>query len=773
MQRVFRALYLVVVVVSTIVQQGQARPVEDLHSGCLTHFEDKKYDHLRNRSLELRRESLPRLFPVGTSSRFSTLSFPSERVGISAILPPAEVLPQLTSTIDRVLVVLVEFGEDDLGSTVDHNKIAQPLPPKDTTIWEEDFNTQYYQRMLFSREPYVHSMANYYYEQSSGRYTVEGQVVGWFKLPHSAKYYGEDLKVGDNVRHDMKNGPVWKVVVDAITSAHTHIDWNYFDQEDRYDYDGDGNVREPDGYVDHLMVVHAGMGQEAGGGEQGEDAMWSHRFMANYMPGGGAARLGPKKYSQQGGVKLPGEMDVWALDYTLMPENGGVGVFAHEYGHDLGLPDLYDTNPVNDSQSSVAFWSIMSSGSWTAGESLKLSTMPTHLEAWGKMQLGWLDYEEVSLQSLQSPKRIVLDRASFQGRNVQGIKINLPPREKRVHVADPTSGRTLYHGGLGDLLDTSMMRIFDFTHVHTDKLTLTFNVSYDIEENYDYAYVEVLSQDGKFVSIPGSITTNYNPYRLNLGYGITGKSFGWEKAVFDLTPYIGKSVSLRIRYKTEAHDFGTGIAVDDIMIPEISYYNNAELGNNDWTMTGFQKLFYGDYVENYEHYYLAEWRSLFGYDEALSRVYKGMPEGPDLPDVEFYKYAPGLILWYRNLKYREGDNRVGMHPGEGFLVAVDAHPEPRMLTEERPWSTHVQLFDAAFSLKNIFPFELTGLLGEKKTLSAPAQSTFDDAVKYYFEEDPDNSVKVPNMGLQLQVLQTSFDGSSAVIEIRNKNSRPL
>ncbi len=773
MQRVFRTLYLVVVVVSTIVQQGEARPVEDLHSGCLTHFQNKKYDHLRNRSYELRRESLPRLFPISTGSSFSTLTSSSERIGISAIIPPAETVPQPTQTIDRVLVVLVEFGEDDLGKPVDHNKISKPLPPKDSTLWEEDFNVQYYQRMLFSRESHFSSMANYYYEQSSGRYTVEGQVIGWFKLPHSAKYYGEDQKTDEGSRHDMKNGSVWKVVADAILSAQIDIDWNYFDQEDRYDYDGDGNLREPDGYVDHLMVVHAGMGQEAGGGEQGDDALWSHRFMANYMPGGGSAHAGPKKYQQNGGIKLFGQEDMWALDYTLMPENGGLGVFAHEYGHDLGLPDLYDTNPVNNSQSAVAFWSIMSSGSWTAGENLRLGTMPTHLEAWGKMQLGWLDYEEVSLPSLRSPKRILLDRASFKGRHAQGLKINLPPSERRVAVAEPTSGQTLYHGGLGNRLDTWMMRIFDFKNVTSEKLTLMFNVSYDIEENYDYAYVEVLAEDGKFVSIPGSMTTNHNPYHLNLGNGITGQSLGWEKAVFDLTPFIGKIISLRIRYKTEANDFGTGLAIDDIMIPEISYLNNVENQSMDWQLQGFQKLLYGQYFEKHEHYYLAEWRSYSGYDEALSRVYKGMPPGENLPDVEFYKYAPGLVLWYRNLEYREGDNQVGRHPGEGFLLAVDAHPEPRMLTAEKPWSTPVQIFDAAFSLINILPFELTDLLGEKKNFSASAQATFDDALKYYFEEDPDNSVKVPNLGLQLEVIQTSFDGSAALIEIRNKNSRSL
>ena len=47
-------------------------------------------------------------------------------------------------------------------------------------------------------------------------------------------------------------------------------------------------------------------------------------------------------FNKDGGTQI-GNTGLWVADYTMQPENGGVSVFAHEYAHDLGLPDEYDT----------------------------------------------------------------------------------------------------------------------------------------------------------------------------------------------------------------------------------------------------------------------------------------------------------------------------------------------------------------------------------------------------------------------------------------------
>ena len=87
---------------------------------------------------------------------------------------------------------------------------------------------------------------------------------------------------------------------------------------------------------------------------------------------------------------------VWVNDYTMQPENGGLSVFAHEYGHDLGLPDEYDTSGnTGGAENSTGFWTLMSQSRGTARATRGSATGPMPIGAWDKFQLGWLDYDVV------------------------------------------------------------------------------------------------------------------------------------------------------------------------------------------------------------------------------------------------------------------------------------------------------------------------------------------------------------------------------------------
>lgn len=108
----------------------------------------------------------------------------------------------------------------------------------------------------------------------------------------------------------------------------------------------------------------------------------------------------------------------------------------------------------------------------------------------------------------------------------------------------------------------------------------TFWTWYDIERNWDYAYVELSIDGGRtFQSIRGNITSQYDPYGENLGNGITGSSNGWKQAIFDLSNFAGQTIMLRIRYVTDTYMANEGIYLDDIN-PVVTYSSKKMIAEN-------------------------------------------------------------------------------------------------------------------------------------------------------------------------------------------------
>lgn len=322
-----------------------------------------------------------------------------------------------------------------------HNEIAEPDRNVDnTTIWTSDFSEQHYEELLFSEEPGTVSIRNYYIEQSSNRYTVNGDVTDWAQVPNNAASYGSNY-CGGIVCRD-----TWSFVDDSVDAWYqsqiaagksaAEIDeyLSRFDVWDRYDHDTDGEFDEADGYIDHFQSVHSGVGEETGGGAQGEDAIWSHRWYVQLTGiGDGGPTLDDGTQVPFGGTQV-GDSKYWIGDYTIEPENGGVGVFAHEFAHDLGIPDLYDTSGnTGGAENSTAFWTIMSSGSYgSSGEPEDgIGSKPMHMGNWEKFQLGWLNYEVASAGQTSSHR---LGPAEYNTKQAQGLFVLLPDRRARGAV---------------------------------------------------------------------------------------------------------------------------------------------------------------------------------------------------------------------------------------------------------------------------------------------------------------------------------------------------
>ncbi len=105
---------------------------------------------------------------------------------------------------------------------------------------------------------------------------------------------------------------------------------------------------------------------------------------------------------------------------------------------------------------------------------------------------------------------------------------------------------------------------YDFPFKVTVGDSLYFYTWYDIEDNWDYAYVEVSTDGTTFTTIEGNITTTSDPNGNNRGHGITGSSGGWVQGKFDLSAYAGQKIKVRLSYDTDGYVLEEGIYFDNI-----------------------------------------------------------------------------------------------------------------------------------------------------------------------------------------------------------------
>lgn len=645
---------------------------------------------------------------------------------------------------DLIWTITAEFSD------FPHNNIAQPDRNIDnTTHWVADFSQAHYEEMLFSEEPGANSMRNFYIEQSSNRYAVGGDVTDWVTVPGTAASYDDDAGALAlwQLLDDSATGWYNQMLSDGMTPAEINDYLSQYDVWDRYDHDGDGNFDEPDGYIDHFQSIHAGEGEEAGGGVLGSTAIWSHRWYARFHLIGVA---GPA-FNPAGGVQVGGS-DYWIGDYTIEPENGGVGVFAHEFGHDLGLPDLYNTG--GGPENSTGFWTLMSSGSWLGEGTEDIGTKPGHMGGWEKFQLGWLNYE-VAFAGAKSEHK--LGPAETNTKQAQGVFVVLPQKAVTENIAAPFSGSYFYYSGSGNNLDNTMTRSVTLP---AGNPSLTAMVNYEIETDWDYAYVTVNG-----VEVETSLSTNTNPNGQNFGLvGITDFSGGWVPLTVDLTAYAGQTVDIGFRYWTDGAAVEAGFMADDIQISG-QPLDDAE-SDFGWTFDGFRTTT-GTETALYNNYYLAEFRQYRNYDETLEvGPYNfGFLDNPALGNwVEHFPYQDGLLISYWDTS--QSNNNTASHPGEGLILPIDAHPTAMLRADGGVWRNRIQTYDSTFGLEPTDALTLHWLSQPSAHPSLPAVSVFDDNNSYWDPANPTGSVIVPQTGTQIRVKSVSAQGSFMQIEVR-------
>jgi len=162
-----------------------------------------------------------------------------------------------------------------------------------------------------------------------------------------------------------------------------------------------------------------------------------------------------------------------------------------------------------------------------------------------------------------------------------------------VVAAEPYGGHGLWWSNRGDAIDTTLTRELDLSDLSS--ATLTFRTWYDVENWYDYGYVEVSTDSGDtWQALSGSQTTEENPLRLAYGPGYTsisgdGEEPAWVQETIDLTPFAGQRILLRFEYVTDSGLSTSGWAIDDIAVPELGWLDDAE-NDGDWDARGFRRI---------------------------------------------------------------------------------------------------------------------------------------------------------------------------------------
>ncbi|WP_395691013.1 immune inhibitor A domain-containing protein [Nocardioides sp.] len=743
--------------------------VSDTPSDNITPGWKTKYDRLHQKALEKRLRS------GGTGA--------VQKVGRGQYAKVAQ------TGKDRIFVVLAEFGDtqhsaypsDPSAQRTEgplHNEIPEPDRTVDnSTVWQKDYSQSHFTSLYFKR------MNSFYQQQSSGLYSVEGKVTAWVKVPFNEARYGSD-SCGSIVCSN-----VWYLVRDALaewvqgridagwTMEHITDYLKTFDKQDRYDYDHDGNFNEPDGYIDHFQIVHAGGDEADGDPIYGSDAIWSHRSNVGIHSNGtgpgpaiGGVEVGEGGPSDGGAVQIPNNpTGVWVSDYTMQPENGGLSVFAHEYGHDLGLPDLYDTSGnTGGASNSVEHWSLMAQSRGSLPGDGGIGEQPQPFGAWEKFQLGWLDYQVA--RAGRSGTYQLRPGQSLKGSQPNGLITVLPDKPVTFQYGDPcdTCGEKFYYSDKGDNLDNTMAREV------SGGGELTAKVRYDIEEGWDYAFLQASDDGGdtwtdvpNSESYPGEDQGTFN----GSGTGISGTTDGqWV----DLTATIPEGTdAIRWEYLTDGATAGSGFQVDNITLGGDNI-GDAEAGSGGWVLDGFSVVGSQE-TKKFLNAYFVDNRQYVGRDKTLAYVYNfaGFPNRPNW--VDHFKFRPGALISYWDTSYT--DNNVGDHPGHGEILPVDAHPEFQHADDGSILRPKVLTSDSTFSLRAVPSQKLHYQGRAYMTKALPAVPTFNDRLDWWYGNDEHtsgdnphpgfyqpgwNSVDVPKTGTVIRVVKVDRNGVMTV-----------
>jgi len=480
------------------------------------------------------------------------------------------------------------------------------LPGKYSDIATDPVSSANLQNQLFASNP-TGTVSQYYAEVSYGQLTVTGDVMAWTPVVGTGAYYEGST---NGLDPPARTGEFIKEILDARDPA---LNFGLYDNDGP---DGLPNSGDDDGFVDAVVFVHGEFGGECGGPN-----IISHSWFYSAWPAS-TGNPYPTNDARTGGGFI--QVD----DYVIAPalncgavapytssEYIDIGVYCHELGHMLGLPDLYDRD---GGSNGIGHWGIMGAGVWNTPE------RPAHFDAWCRVELGWVLPVDVGWQATtvaipNVEQNAVVYRLPFTDerfRRSTACAINgayslycgLSAAEGTARGwASPGPG-----GGYGSNWYQTIEH--DFAYSGSGSVSFQYDFACDLESTFDFAYAVV--------------EVNGTEYTL-----ATYTGTGAGTATIDLTPRLaplaGGTYTLKFRATSDfSFDDSDGqdpsscgaFVVDDVSVTGggESYATDFEARADGW---------YQDPAENpSSEYWLVENRRRLGFDQNL--------------------HGEGLLIWH-------------------------------------------------------------------------------------------------------------------------------
>ncbi|MCM0647512.1 M6 family metalloprotease domain-containing protein [Clostridium swellfunianum] len=442
--------------------------------------------------------------------------------------------------------------------------------------------------------PTNRTLNNYYKEVSYDQFKINVDVKGWYTLPKPYSYY---LKQGEYY-NDNGDAHIGELIADAIDLADkAGVDFSQYAVDakagDFADLYGDATAT-PDGIkriVPNIFVIHRGTGAEY---SQDPSIIWSHKWdilSASYYG----------QYYQTGSYPEDSSLSYKVVDgvvvntYNICPEVGqditeyytkpaGIpkrepspvdpGVFAHEFGHVLGLPDQYDYG--YDSEGTGMF-TLMAGGSYgrdidTGNKLLNRyfsGFSPVHMDAWSKYYLGFMQPKVITKESLSGKTETITLQPVAQSTAPNYYKIVVPGSNGKEYFLLENRQQLGYDKGLAYTVDGKNLHGLVIYHVDENVLVRNFHrpneaanwdwnnrgANYRDKETGENHYgISVVQADGRW---------DMEKY---INDGDSGDVFPGTAKVTALTPSIKSSINTTSYYKwgTDSRSY-TGITIDNIV----------------------------------------------------------------------------------------------------------------------------------------------------------------------------------------------------------------